>query len=195
MGFKYYCIVVMGETKGVLNEIADICNDDPKVLDAKGILICTFNSATNAKEMEDYFTSLGRSFFLFEIGAKNTGYNIVNKTIREGLFSHIESDLNDLPKKSKSLFDELQNGVFEPLPENIKQMLLNNSGTTKEHNPEQTTNIETVEIKGKLKINQSYYNKLSEKERDNIINNIIDKGFSNLTDLDKEILDFLSKKR
>jgi len=74
-------------------------------------------------------------------------------------------------------------------------MILNNSGATKEHNPEQTTNIETVEIKGKLKINQSYYNKLSEKEIDNIINNIIDKGFSNLTDLDKEILDFLSKKR
>jgi hypothetical protein len=185
----------MGETQGVLNEIVDICNDDPKFLNAKGILICTFNSAANAKEMEDYFTSLGRSFFLFEIGAKNTGYNFVNKTIHEGLFSHIKPDLDDLGMTSKILIDEWINNAFTPLPENIKQMLINNSGATKEHNPEQTTNIETVEIKGKLKINQSYYNKLSEKERDNIINNIIDKGFSNLTDLDKEILDFLSKKR
>jgi len=200
MVFKDYCIVIMGETEGALVEIKKICDDNPKVLNAKGILIATFNSVADAKELEDYFTSLDRSFFLFEVGAENTGYNIKNKKIHEGLFSHIESELNDLTEKSNRLMDELEKGGYPPLPDDIKKMIYDSkSGTTKENIPEWKIgggiNLTEVKVDSEVRINKSYYNNLSEKEKDETINNIIDKGYSNLTDLDKQILDFLTKKK
>lgn len=196
----------MGETEGALDEIKKICDDNPKVLNAKGIVICTFNSVADANELEDYFTSLERSFFLFEVGAKNTGYNIKNKEIHNGLFSSIDSELNKLTEKSNRLMDELEKDGLPPLPDNIKKNLHDrykrqegfkvgsNSGTT-EDIPEVTLNLESIKVKGEVRINKSYYNNLSKKEKDETINDIIDKGYSNLTDLDKEILEFLTKKK
>ena len=55
--------------------------------------------------------------------------------------------------------------------------------------------LKEIKVKGETRINKSYYNNLSEKEKDETINNIIDKGYSNLTDLDKEILEFLTKNK
>lgn len=199
MVFRDYCIVIMGETQGALDEIKKISDDNPKVLNAKGIVICTFNSVADAKELEDYFTSLDRSFFLFEVGAENTGYNIKNKKIHNGLFSHIESELNDLTEKSNRLMDELEKGGYPPLPDNIKKKFFgSNSGTT-EDIPEWKIgggfNLKEVKVDSEVRINKSYYNNLSEKEKDETINDIIDKGYSNLTDLDKQILEFLTKKK
>ena len=177
MIFRNYCIVIMGDTEGALPEIAKVTYFKPKVLKSEGITICTFTSVANAKELEDYFTSLTRSFFLFQVGANNTGYNIRNKSIHDGLFSEIESGLNDLKKTSDKLMDDIQE-------------TFNTSGETKEI-PTIDLKLTEVKVKGKSKIRKSYYENLNEEERAEKINEIIDKGYSNLSKLDKEVLELL----
>ena len=175
----------MGETEGALPEIAKICDNKPKVLTSTGITICTFNSVADAKELEGYFESLGRSFFLFQVGASNTGYNIVNKSIHEGLFSEMESDLNNLQKKSDKLMSEINDS-------------LNISGDTEEDIPVVNIKVEAIKVDSKITPRKAYYESLSDEEREIKINDIIEKGYSNLDDLDKKILEILkniSKKK
>lgn len=180
MVFRDYCIVVLGKSDGALMEIVNISDNKPKILPAKGILICTFNSVADANELEDYFTSLGRSFFLFEVGADNTGYNLTNKEVHEGLFGEIESKDNDLSDKSKSLLNAIQESVsFQPI-----------SGNT----PETNTRVdkETKAETKKVFIEESYEN-LSREEKIDLINEILDKGHENMDEYDKKVLKALSK--
>jgi len=179
MEFRNYCIVIMGDTEGALPEIAKICDNKPKVLTSEGITICTFTSVADAKELEDYFTSLTRSFFLFQVGASNTGYNITNKKIHSGLFSEMESDLNDLKKMS----DKLMWDIEDSFPK---------SGDTKEI-PTVNLNLTTIKVKSKSKPRKDYYENLTEEERTDKVNEIIDKGYSNLSEFDKEVLELLKK--
>lgn len=196
MVFRNYCIVVMGETNGVLDEISQISDNDPKVLNAKGIVISTFNSNAEVKELEDYFTSLNRNFFLFEVGAENTAYNIVNKKIRDGLFSNIEPEANNLLEKTNRFMDELHKDLSSPLSEHIKRMILNNSrDIVNKDLSGVTVGMEEINVEGNVRINTSYYDKLSEEEKRSKILSIIEKGYSNLTDLEKQILKYLSKKK
>jgi hypothetical protein len=176
----------MGETNGVLDEISQISDNDPKVLNAKGIVISTFNSNAEVKELEDYFTSLNRNFFLFEVGAENTAYNIVNKKIHDGLFSNIEPEANNLLEKTNRFMDELHKDLSSPLSEHIKRMILNNSrDIVNKDLSGVTVGMEEINVEGKL----------SEEEKRSKILSIIEKGYSNLTDLEKQILKYLSKKK
>jgi hypothetical protein len=197
MIFKDYCIVVMGDTEGALEEIVNISDNNPKLVNAKGILICTFNSIADAKELEDYFTSLGRSFFLFEVGAKNSGYNIKNKEIHNGLFLDIESNQSKNIDKTKDFLTEVNFNYPHPLSNEVDKILKNsinnNTGQTKDTNNEIDLNLESTHIDLKVTPNKFYYENLSDKEKDDIINTIIDKGYNNLTDFDKEVLKILSK--
>lgn len=177
MIFSNYCIVIMGDTEGALPEIAKICDGKPKVLTSEGITICTFTSVADAKELEDYFTSLTRSFFLFQVGASNTGYNIRNKKIHKGLFSEMESDLNDLKKMSDKLMDEIQDSFPK-------------SGDTEEI-PTVKVDLTTKKVKSHITPRRDFYEKLTEEERIEKINEIIDKGYSELSDLDKQVLELL----
>ena len=43
MKFRNYCIVVMGETEGVIPEITKISETIPSVLDGGGVVISTFS--------------------------------------------------------------------------------------------------------------------------------------------------------
>lgn len=184
MVFRDYCIVVLGKSDGVLMEIVNISDNKPKILPAKGIVICTFNSVADAKELEDYFTSLGRTFFLFEVGADNTGYNITNKEVHQGLFAEIESKDNDLSDKSKSLLNTILDSIPFTFP---------TSGNT----PDVNLRLETKEIKTETKkvFKEELYKNLSNKEKIDIINEILDKGHENMDEYDKKVLKVLSKNR
>ena len=82
-----------------------------------------------------------------------------------------------LKKMSDKLMDDIQE-------------TFNTSGETKEI-PTIDLKLTEVKIKGKSKIRESYYENLNEEERAEKINEIIDKGYSNLSKLDKEVLELL----
>ena len=193
MNFKYFCIVVMGETDGALVEINKIAESRPRILKSEGILITTFKSAARAKEIEDYLTSLKRNFFIFEVGGYNTGYNIINKKITKDLFSHIEAEIKSgdiipiTPYQDEIIFPDIE-FKSEALPYEDRVEYITNKLDDEGYD------YLTIEDK-KFYIGICKNNPESiEGQEKIIIEQIIDKGYENLSDEDKELLKILSKK-
>ena len=80
----------MGETKGALDEIIKISETKPNLLDAKGILIATFSSIAEPSELTEWFIENNRSFLIFDLSKKSSGFNIIKKEIHEGLFGFLK---------------------------------------------------------------------------------------------------------
>jgi hypothetical protein len=79
----------MGNTKNVLPEIIKVSENEPNILDAKGILIATFTSNAEPRELSDYFKLNGRNFLIFDLNENNSGYHIAKEEINEGLFGFL----------------------------------------------------------------------------------------------------------
>lgn len=192
MNFKYFCVVVMGETDGALVEIDKISESKPKVLKSEGILITTFKSAARAKEIESYLTSLNRNFFIFEVGGHNTGYNIMNKMISKDLFSHIEDEIKlgevipMTPYQEEIIFPKFIEGQemlsYKERVEYITNML----------DDEGYDYLTTEDKRFYIDICKEDPNFI-EGQQKIVIEQIIDKGYENLSDEDKELLKILSK--
>lgn len=91
MKFRNYCIILMGEgLQEALPEIKKIAESDPNVLDAKGVLIATFSSFVEPAELTDYFKLNRRNFLLFDMDKENSGYNIMNVKLHDGLFGFVK---------------------------------------------------------------------------------------------------------
>ena len=56
-----------------------------------------------------------------------------------------------------------------------------------------TSHGSSIEVKTKVKYKKEVLKEMRKEERDNLMNEILDKGVENLTDHDKEILEFLTK--
>lgn len=164
--FKNYCIVVMGDTVGAQDEIVRVSEINPNVLDAKGILIATFSSIIEANELTEWFTSRNRSFLLFEINDKTSGYNIVKKEIEKGLFGF------------------LKNVDIDKMNEEFLKTVDVTSKTKK-------VKKETNKIKNKL--NSSAIEKMTQKEKNDLLNDLIDMGLENLSEEDRTLLHLLVK--
>ena len=91
MKFRNYCIVVMGDTLGVKEEIQKVSEITPNILDAKGILIATFSSIVEPNELTDWFKENNRSFMVFDLNKSVSGFNITKKEIHEGLFGFLKT--------------------------------------------------------------------------------------------------------
>ena len=110
MLFRNYCIVVMGNTVGVVKEIHKVSEIEPNVLDAKGLLIATFSSVVEPKELTAFFTLNKRNFLLFDLNPNNSGFNIQKKEISNGLFSFLtEMNAETLVNKTNDLMYEIEN--------------------------------------------------------------------------------------
>jgi len=176
MKFRSYCMLVLGKTDGCIDEITKIAERVPKVLPAKGINITTFVSAFSPMELEDYFKGYGRNFFLFEIDPTTSGYNINNEAIRDNLFAHLISGKGDLEEMSNRMIEDIN------MITNSKPI----SGSSKGIIVESKTRP--------LRVNKEDYEGLNYTEKQELINDILDKGFIKLSDRDKEILELLGKK-
>lgn len=98
----------MGDTQNVLGEIIKVSDTKPNVLDAKGILIATFSSIADPRELTDYFKLNGRNFLLFDLNSENSGFHMVKNEINEGLFGFLK-DMNSetLKQKTDNLIHEI----------------------------------------------------------------------------------------
>ena len=171
MKFRNYCIVIMGETNGVIAEITKIAETQPNILDAKGILISTFSSVAEPKELTDYFKSFGRNFLIFDLNQENSGFNIIKEEIYNGLFGFL-GEMNDENLKQRT--DDL-----------IKEI----SSTTVTNKVNKSNNRRQ---KSEEKLSISDIDTMTPKDKNELMNKLIDKGVENLSEYDKKILDRLA---
>ncbi len=177
MEFKNYCIIVLGKTGGCVTEINKVAEGKVNLLPAKGITIATFKSVFNMLELDDYFKSLGRNFFVFELNPETSGYNINNVDVSKNLFGHPSKDINfELEQMSNKIIEDIKSTT------NVKPI----SGSSK--------NFTIEDDKTESEVASEFYEALSNKEKQTLMDAIIDKGADNLTNQDKEILEILTKK-
>ncbi len=170
MKFRNYCIVVMGDTNNVREEIEKVSEMKPNVLDAKGILIATFSSVVEPSELKDFFKLNRRSFLLFDLDPKTSGVHITKKDIHEGLFGFLKI-LND---------DELKNKT-----KNLIREITLSSDTKPTFNKKIT--LRDTPIKNK-KITEADIDKMGKEDKVKLLHSLIDKGYEKLTEDDKKIL-------
>jgi len=170
MKFRNYCIVIMGDTKNVLPEIVKISETKPNILDSKGILIATFASIAEPKEITDYFKLNGRNFLVFDLNEENSGVFISKKEINDGLFGFLKEFNNEVLKQKT---EELMTTI------DIEMTSTTVSSKSRKLRTEFQVSIEEI------------YN-MSPKEKNELMNKLIDKGAENLSEYDKKILTMLS---
>lgn len=159
MRFINYCVIVMKDTTGVIEEIRRISETVPNILDAKGILIATFTSAIESKELNDWFSSNGFNYIFFELNPDTSGFNLVNKKLHDALFGFLNDNLED---KENNFLSLVSNEI-------------NVSASTKNDITEHDISI------------------MSEDEKRELCDRMLDKGIENLNENDKKILQLLVK--
>jgi hypothetical protein len=168
----------MGDTKGVFNEIEKVSDDKPNVLDARGIVIATFSSALNIGELTDWFKLSERSFFVFDLDPESSGYNITKKEIHDGLFGFLAIMNKDvLEKRASNLMDAIEDAkIIQENSRKFKQKYVDVKTVVR---PRRLTESEILDM--------------TPREREEIMNKIIDNGIENMTDYDKKIMPLLVK--
>ena len=159
MRFINYCVIVMKDTTGVIEEIRRISETVPNVLDAKGILIATFTSAIEAKELNDWFSTNGFNYIFFELNPDSSGFNLVNKKLHDGLFGFLNDNLSDKENKFLDLVSNEFNGL----------------------------------ILDKKIITEHDISVMSDIEKRELCDKMLDKGIENLNENDKKLLQLLVK--
>jgi hypothetical protein len=169
-------MVVMGETKDVIPEITKIAETKPNILDAKGILIATFSSVAEPRELTDYFKLNGRNFLLFDLSSDNSGYHISKEEISEGLFGFLKQmNEENLKQKTDSLIQEISSTTIS---NKYKKILKDKKDKSRQ----------TVENK----ISLAEIETMSANDKNELMNKLIDKGVQNLSEHDKLLLSKLS---
>lgn len=172
MKIRNYCLVIIGATDGVEQNLATFCEVGPHTIKGGGLLVATFSTALEAAEISNLFINLGSSFFLLDLNSNNNGFNIAKPDIHEGLFGFLKT------VKLEDQTDEL-----------IRQ--INMSSDTK--TPRNFVR-ETPTNKNKRKpLTEEDVNKLSKYEKDELWNKIVDNGVEKMTEYDKILLQILSK--
>jgi hypothetical protein len=165
MEFKNYCVVVLGhQIDDILEIVLKISETPPKRIQQKGILICTFSCTMTAAELNDLFEKEGRTYFIFEIGSDSTSYKIGRDDIQEQLFGEIERGGDVLSNMSNKIMDDIFNS--KKLSGNAIRQIV------------------------EVDIDIENWSKFDKEEK---INDLLDKGFDKLDNKEKELLDLLTK--
>lgn len=176
MRFRNYCLVVIGKTLNVEAEISKIAETTPNFINGGGLVIATFSSALEPKELNDWFKECNRSFFLFDLDSENSGYNITNKTIHEGLFGFLRTI--KLDDRSAELLREI-NLTSDTKSDRIR-----------------FKDVQDVEVIEK-RITEKDIDKMYRTDREELWNNIMDFnmkiGVENMSEYDKTLLQILAK--
>lgn len=165
MKFRNYCIVVLGDTKGVKAEIEKISETELNTMDGGGLFIATFSSLSEPNELREWFIENKRNFLVFDLNEESSGVNFTDNFIHNGLFGFLETtDIKLLDKKFKD--------VIESSGSTIQTMV----GTTAPQN----------------KLAKAKIMKMGVAEKKELLDELIDFGLEKLTDHDKELLPLLA---
>ena len=163
MKFRNYCVVIMGNTIGATLEVEKISEGKINVFNPNGILIATFSSVMEPKELNDWFKLNKRTFFIFDLNPEHSGFNIEKKEIHDGLFGFLDN--MNVDKKTLELLNVVKD------VKNTKKPIKSNE----------------------REITEESISKMTTKEKEILFNRLLDNGTENLTDNDKKILPLLAK--
>lgn len=178
MNFKNYCIIGLVSKKSLIEDIERMSEYEPNVFNPNSgaLLIATFTSAQNSKELTDYFLNKNKNFFLFELNDETSGFAIDNDDIYTGLFGFLKDlDMKVLNERAKDMVQEIQ---FDDVT--------TSAATANTKTRFQTNSI----IKG---LSDKDIAKMNSDQKNDLMNEIIGKGVNKLTKSDKELLVKLSK--
>jgi hypothetical protein len=177
MRFRAYCIIVIGDTIGVIDEIMKITETQPSVVDGKGLYIATFISASSPSELTEFFKLDNRNFLLFELNEETSGFHITKEETHQGLFGF----LNTLKQEN---IDEMTNKLMKEI------RLTSDTRDFKGFIKRKKNKAVSV---SKLKLTEHDISNMSKTQKEKLLNELIDSGLKNLTDSDKKILELLTK--
>lgn len=175
MKFRDYCIVVMGNMESVKDDIVKIAEGIPRYIDAKGILLATFSSAAEPAELRDFFDFNGRSFFLFDLDKENSAYHMDNEKLNNHLFGYLLNQDDRLKEMSDRFMD-----VISASTKDGKVIISKDKSKSK--------NNKNKKVMVKVNIDE-----MTKKEREKMVNKILDKGFEKITNSDKLMLKEISE--
>jgi len=179
MKFRAYCIVVIGDTLGVIDEVKKICESEPSHIDGKGLYIATFISAFSPSEIKETFTINKRNFLVFELDSKTSGVNLMNPDFHEGLFGFLKRFNREELDNMSVLFNDIN-------------MTSETSTNKSDWKAPVSTVRKTIKPKPK-KITEEEIIKMSSKQKQLMLDEMIDNGLENLSEEDKKILELLAK--
>jgi len=181
MKFRNYCIVFIGDVNGVRPEVLKIA-EEGKFLGEKGMTISTFISVAEPAELSDYFKSLNRNFLLFDLNEDYSRVNLLDKTKHDELFKIVD-------KHTNKTLEEMSNELIDEINET-----LNKSSFTGDSKPyDMGEPLFSEIIMPKTRKEKIDLESLSKKQKEEIINDILDKGYDNLNEYDIKILKKVSK--
>jgi len=174
LNFNNYYLTMFGELDEIDSVISLIdflseVNFEYKLGD--DYFIATFSSFLGLKELEDLFRGFRSDYVLTEIGDKFV-YGFLNKKVQDKLFGLIYNE----NKKISDITNKLIEDITEPFL------------TSKDEKPNNK-----AKPRRQKRLKSEYYKNLSKKEKEEMINNILDKGFDNISDYDRRVLLIISK--
>ncbi len=169
MRFRNYCVIILGDTQNVNDEIRKIAEVEPNLLAVKGITIATFTAFVSPSELKEWFKQHGRNVIVFDLDENSSGVHFTKPDIQKGLFGFIEHI--NLDEMNQQFLD-----TVEESSDNYEDLIDNFSGDT-------ITNL----------LSEKSIEKMDKKQRETLLNQLIDNGLDKLTDSDKKLLILLTK--
>lgn len=156
----------MGNTTDVMKEIQSVADSAPNSLNAVGIIISTFSSFMEAPELTDYFKEQGRDFVLFDLNSQYSGFNFLKDNIQQGLFGFLTEHGDE----------EMRSRTADLIKEITSSTVADGSSAVPEEKPKRT------------KISLEDIDKMSQKDKEELLDKLIDKGQEKLSNYEKKIL-------
>lgn len=164
MEFKNYSLIVFDDISSVSSELTKIV-ENIKFVNTDSYCVCTFMSNATTNELKEYITMLNVSFLLFEMEFDTYAVRFQNKKFHKHLFGEVEKNNNRKKKDMQRRVEDAIKRQFDSNPQEQKD-----SRRTKK----------IVDL-----------HEITSTERERLLNSILDKGFENLTEEDKNILEKL----
>lgn len=162
MNLESYLLVSLGAIDGIKEDLLEISEGHPKYINAKNVFMCTFKSGLSCNEIKAFLDTVkGRTFFISVIDKKTLSVSLGSEKFDEHLFSGYIDFIKGVD--ITDLQDPSNEGMF--------------SGTT--------TDTPTFKV---FNANETKIRAMTDTEVKESIDLLLDKGYENLTEEDKDLL-------
>lgn len=169
---RYGMIFLFHLDGGLEKEIGKVSEIRPNILSGGDIIVTTFISAMEPDEIKEYFRQSNRSFIIFDLDQDGTGFHLAVPQFMYKLYSGIMSiDLDEMNRHMYAQMRTVENY-------NINDESIEDADIIEEH---AFHDDEIIDFSG-----------WSKSDKEDYLNEIIDKGPSNWTVKDKRRMQELS---
>ena len=184
-------MLLLGNTEGIRDEILSIALDPYKYIQGENITMLTFVTFLAPSEMKEYFGSTDdRSYFLFEMNSDSAMVSLNDKSLESYLFDGLIN-----PKGNIDVIDTIFGSMgVNNYNNDIEKIELYHNPSSNDPLIEMLNTLDKHGVKREDKFSEDKLNSYTKEERDELVDELLEKG-TNLTESDKEVLNFLIKKK